>query len=87
MGTSSERKAQAYRVLEKHSYINVPVTIDVDDWRIDAEYNAALAEGDESRATAIGRQYVDYLMERVSLFEGLAWRKIGDRRIICCCYI
>jgi peptidoglycan-N-acetylglucosamine deacetylase len=77
LGPSADRKVQAYRVLQKHCYNYVPVTIDLEDWRMDAEYNAALAVGDERRATAIGRQYIDYLMERAKFFEDLARRKLG----------
>jgi peptidoglycan/xylan/chitin deacetylase (PgdA/CDA1 family) len=62
--------------LRADSSVNVPVTIDNDDWLYNKEYTAALKNRDSSRADSIGRAYIAHMQERTLYFDSLATAKL-----------
>lgn len=65
-----------YRVisefLKSDSYVNLPVTIDNDDWLYNREYTTALKDRDSIRADSIGREYLTHMQAKVLYFDSLA---------------
>lgn len=57
--------------------MNVPVTIDTDDWRYNADYLDALDRGDEAASAEIAEAYLAHLRERTLHFEALAEEVVG----------
>ncbi len=76
-GETEETKEAADRVLAEFGYRNVPVTIDNDEWRYNAEYLDALAQNDAALAERIARTYVAHMQERTGYFQGLAQSTLG----------
>jgi len=57
------------------SYINVPVTIDNDDWLFNKQFTDALNRKDSSLADSIGRAYLAHMQEMTYYFDSLATTK------------
>ncbi|MEM7728781.1 MAG: polysaccharide deacetylase family protein [Pseudomonadota bacterium] len=76
-GETEEAKAAADQVLAELGYVNVPVTIDTDDWRYNADYLNALDRDDEAAAAEIADAYLAHMRERTLHFEALAEDTIG----------
>lgn len=58
-------------------YQNVPVSIDNDDWKFNADYIAALKEGDHLMAADIANAYIEHMKERSLHFDALATSATG----------
>ncbi|MCV3274462.1 polysaccharide deacetylase family protein, partial [Roseobacter sinensis] len=71
-GETEAAKAAAEAILSELGYVNVPVTIDTDDWRHNAEYLDALDRGNDAAAAEIVAAYVAHIQERTEHFEVLA---------------
>ncbi|WP_299971771.1 polysaccharide deacetylase family protein [uncultured Roseobacter sp.] len=76
-GETEAAKTAATRVLEELGYQNVPVTIDNDEWQFNADYLAALEDGDEAAAATIARNYVAHMQIRTAFFQSLAIDELG----------
>ncbi|MEM8789283.1 MAG: polysaccharide deacetylase family protein [Pseudomonadota bacterium] len=76
-GETQQTKAAAEAVLAALGYVNVPVTIDTDDWRYNADYLDALDQGDEAAAAEVAAAYVVHIQERTRHFEVLAQDALG----------
>lgn len=76
-GETEAAKAAATRVLAEFGYQNVPVTIDNDEWQFNADYLAALADGDTAGAATIAQNYVTHMQERTAFFQTLAIDELG----------
>ncbi|KIT16560.1 polysaccharide deacetylase family protein [Jannaschia aquimarina] len=76
-GETAVAKAAADEVLAELGYVNVPVTIDTDDWRYNADYIDALDRGDEATTAEIAEAYLAHMRERTLHFEALAEEAIG----------
>lgn len=76
-GASEKSKARADKVLSDLGYVNVPVTIDNDEWKYNADYLEALDAGDTHRASEIAESYLKHMQERSLYFQTLAQQKLG----------
>lgn len=74
--TMEKRKASA-KILAELGYRNVPVSIDNDEWRFNADYVKALSEGDQTAAEQIATRYLEHMQERTAHFQKLAQHKFG----------
>ncbi len=74
--TIEKRKASA-KILADLGYRNVPVSIDNDEWRFNADYVKALSEGDRTAAEQIATRYLEHMQERTAHFQKLAQDKFG----------
>lgn len=74
--TMEKRKASA-KILAELGYRNVPVSIDNDEWRFNADYVKALSEGDQTAAEQIATRYLEHMQERTAHFQKLAQDKFG----------
>ena len=76
-GKTQKAKEMASKVLASLGYMNVPVTIDNDEWRFNASYVDALSRKDRSLAQKIANQYLAHMQERTTHFRNLARRAFG----------
>ncbi|WP_208352827.1 polysaccharide deacetylase family protein [Pseudaestuariivita rosea] len=78
-GETEEAKLAADAVLAELGYLNVPVTIDTDDWRFNQDYLKALDIGNKAAASEIAMAYVAHIQERTRHFEALAQEAVGRK--------
>jgi peptidoglycan/xylan/chitin deacetylase (PgdA/CDA1 family) len=71
-GESEAAKQAADTILGELGYQNVPVTIDTDDWKYNADYLDALDRGQTGEAARIAGAYLTHLKERTTHFRRLA---------------
>ena len=72
------RKRRAFEAyLASHGYIVAPVTMDNDDFVYAAAYANALRRGDTAAAARIANDYLRYMEEVFSFFEGVSRRVLG----------
>lgn len=76
-GTSADSKLAARVVLEDFGYVNVPVTIDNDEWRFNQAYVQALELGDQHGAAQIARDYLQHMKDQTLHFQSLAQSELG----------
>ncbi|MEL6681559.1 MAG: polysaccharide deacetylase family protein [Pseudomonadota bacterium] len=76
-GETEAAKQAAEQILARLGYVNVPVTIDNDEWRFNADYIAALSAGDKSAAEAIAGRYIEHMQEQTLHFQTLAQEVLG----------
>lgn len=76
-GETEEAKQAASQVLADLGYVNVPVTIDNDEWRFNADYLDAIARGDIADAEQIADDYLAHMRERTQHFQALAQEALG----------
>jgi len=76
-GTSLETKSDFESFLGANGYRVAPVSIDNSEWIFARAYVIALRSGDESLASRIGRDYVDYMLEIVSYYEDQSRQLFG----------
>lgn len=76
-GESEAAKAAATAVLAGLGYQNVPVTIDNDEWRFNADYLDAIDAGDKAAADQIADAYLAHMKERTAHFQTLAQTALG----------
>jgi peptidoglycan-N-acetylglucosamine deacetylase len=76
-GETEAKREAATQILTDLGYLNVPVTIDNDEWRFNADYMGAIEEGDTDAAAVIARNYVAHMQERTSYFQTLAIDELG----------
>lgn len=76
-GTSADSKLAARVVLEDFGYVNVPVTIDNDEWRFNQAYVQALELGDQDGAAQIARDYLQHMKDQTLHFQSLAQSELG----------
>lgn len=76
-GPTEAAMDKATRILSDLGYVNVPVTIDNDEWRFNAEYVDALEAGDTGAAQKIAKAYLRHMQERTIHFQTLARMHFG----------
>lgn len=76
-GETEEAKTAATQTLADLGYKNVPVTIDNDEWKFNADYLDAIAASDTNRAERISDQYLAHMQERTAHFQRLANDALG----------
>ena len=76
-GESEGAKAEADAVLEEFGYVNVPVSIDNDEWRYNLDYVLALDAGDTEKAAKIVEDYLAHMKARTDYFQSLAQDALG----------
>lgn len=76
-GPTEAKYSAVTRFLAAHGYINVPVTIDNDDWLYNREYQEALHKRDTAAADSIGRVYLEHMQERTRYFDSLACTRLN----------
>jgi len=76
-GETEASKAAATEVLSELGYQNVPVTIDNDEWQFNADYVAALEDGNDEAAAIIAQNYLAHMRERTAFFQSLAIEELG----------
>ena len=77
-GETEETKAAATQVLSELGYQNIPVTIDNDEWQFNADYVAALEDGNDEAAAIIAQNYLAHMQERTAFFQTLAMEELGE---------
>lgn len=77
-GETEASKAAATQVLTDLGYQNVPVTIDNDDWKFNADYLTVIERGDPVAAAGIARAYLAHMQERTAFFQNLAVDEFGE---------
>lgn len=77
-GETEATKAAATEVLSELGYQNVPVTIDNDEWQFNADYVAALQDGNNEAAAIIAQNYLAHMKERTAFFQNLAIEELGS---------
>lgn len=76
-GETAAKREAALQILTDLGYQNVPVTIDNDEWRFNAEYTEAITKGDTDAAAIIAQNYIAHMQERTSHFQMLAVDELG----------
>ena len=76
-GKTERTKRAAENILKNQGYVNVPATIDNDEWKFNLDYVDALALGDERGARRIAKAYLAHMKERTAYFQALAKRAMG----------
>jgi peptidoglycan/xylan/chitin deacetylase (PgdA/CDA1 family) len=76
-GETEATKAAAEQILTDLGYQNVPVTIDNDEWKFNADYLDALSDGKTEKADRIATAYVQHMQERTGFFQSLAVAELG----------
>lgn len=76
-GKTEKSKRAAEQVLQNQGYVNVPVTIDNDEWRFNLEYVDTLEMGDQKGADRIAAAYLAHMKERTGHFQTLAQQAMG----------
>ncbi|WP_353347043.1 polysaccharide deacetylase family protein [Litorivita sp. NS0012-18] len=76
-GETEASKAAATEALSELGYQNVPVTIDNDEWQFNADYVAALEDGNDEAAAIIAQNYLGHMRERTAFFQSLAIEELG----------
>lgn len=76
-GESAAKRAAAQGILAELGYRNVPVSIDNDEWRFNAEYTKALKAGEREAAARIAQEYLAHMQERTAYFQRLAMEALG----------
>ncbi|MEM6629088.1 MAG: polysaccharide deacetylase family protein [Bacteroidota bacterium] len=66
--------------LEENGYVESPVTIDNDDYLFAFAYSRAYKRGDQALMEKIGRDYVQYMEQKLVYFEGQS-QKLFDRNM------
>lgn len=76
-GETAVKREAAQQILNDLGYRNVPVTIDNDKWIFNADYMAAIADGDANTAAIIAQKYLLHMQERSSFYQQLAINELG----------
>lgn len=76
-GKTEKTKRAAETVLKNQGYVNVPVTIDNDEWRFNSDYVDALDMGDQRSARRIAKGYLAHMKERTAYFQALSNKAFG----------
>lgn len=71
-GSTKTKYLAIAKFLNENSFINVPVTIDNDDWLYNRNYTAALKTGHKSAADSIGQAYLVHMREKTRYFDSVA---------------
>jgi len=76
-GESQTSKRLAEEILAEFGYINVPATIDNDEWKYNAEYVAALDSGDTQAAEQVAKRYLAHMRAQTLHFDQVAKSHFG----------
>ncbi len=76
-GPTEEKYNGVAEFLRAGSYINVPVSIDNDDWLFNKHYSEALKSRDRRLADSLGQAYLAHMKEMTIRFDSLALAKLG----------
>lgn len=71
-GETEAAKAAADRILSDLGYLNVPVTVDNEEWRFNADYEKALSRGNPRKAARIAAEYLVHMRERTAHFQTMS---------------
>lgn len=77
-GRTPEIQRHTHAELARMGYRVAPVSIDNSEWVYGAVYAEAWNRGDREQMQRIGEDYVRYMLEVVSYYEGQADRIVGD---------
>jgi peptidoglycan/xylan/chitin deacetylase (PgdA/CDA1 family) len=77
VGSDLPKRRAFEAFLAAHGYVVAPVTVDDDDYIYAAVYANALRRGDRAAAARIGDDYLRYMDEVFSFFEGVSRRIVG----------
>lgn len=77
VGLNSARHDSLNVFLTQHGYKEAPVSIDNDDYLFAYAYNKAMLKKDKILMKKIGIDYVDYMEDKLSFFEGQAEKLFG----------
>ncbi|MEP4196898.1 MAG: polysaccharide deacetylase family protein [Aliishimia sp.] len=76
-GKTKQTQSAATRILTDLDYQNVPVSIDNDDWKFNADYLAAIKRNDRDAAAVIARDYIAHMQNRTAHFQSFARTELG----------
>ncbi|MBO0950500.1 polysaccharide deacetylase family protein [Fibrella forsythiae] len=71
-GNTVGKRDSLVHYLATHAYLEAPVSIDNADYIFSAAYDVALLRKDTALASAVGKQYVDYMANCVHYYEAQA---------------
>jgi peptidoglycan/xylan/chitin deacetylase (PgdA/CDA1 family) len=77
VGTSAEVQEETTRFLTARGYTVAPVTIDNGEWIYGRAYARAFNTDDEALREKLGRDYLRYMLEVVTYFEGQSEAIVG----------
>jgi peptidoglycan/xylan/chitin deacetylase (PgdA/CDA1 family) len=80
VGSELQKRRAFEAFLSRHGYTVAPVTVDNDDFVYAAAYARALRRGNASAAARIADDYVRYINDVFSFFEGVS-RRVTSREI------
>jgi peptidoglycan/xylan/chitin deacetylase (PgdA/CDA1 family) len=63
--------------LKSGDFVNVPVTIDNDDWLYNKNFSLALNDGDKIAADSIGKNYLEHMQAMTQYYDSIAVAKLG----------
>jgi peptidoglycan/xylan/chitin deacetylase (PgdA/CDA1 family) len=76
-GRSAEVQHRTAAFLEEHGYRIAPVTIDNSEWVYGKAYATAWNQGDQAIMRRLGKDYVRYMLEVVTFYEGQSRQIVG----------
>jgi peptidoglycan/xylan/chitin deacetylase (PgdA/CDA1 family) len=76
-GETHQARARARDILARLGYRNVPVSIDNDEWRFNADYMDALDRDDSAAARQIADAYLAHMRGRTAYYQGLVRDALG----------
>ncbi len=76
-GRSAEVQHQTAAFLKKHGYRIAPVTIDNGEWVYGKAYATAWNRGDQATMRRLGGDYVRYMLDVVTFYEGQSRQIVG----------
>lgn len=76
-GKTEASKTAATQVLADLGYLNVPVSIDNDEWRYNQSYVDARAQGQDAAAQHIAALYIAHMQDRTAHFQQLSQAALG----------
>lgn len=77
LGVDGEKKNRALEMLRRRGYQHAPVTIDIEDWRLDAEYAKNCAGHGKLRLNGYAERFSRFVIRRAEYFENLAHQRLG----------
>jgi peptidoglycan/xylan/chitin deacetylase (PgdA/CDA1 family) len=80
VGANKERADSLENFLGKHAYVAAPVTIDNEDYVFAKAYQKALLSKDTILALTIGKDYINYMEQKIFHFEKMS-QELFERQI------
>ena len=77
VGLNKARHDSLRIFLDKHGYVEAPVSIDNDDYIFAYAYSKAMVDHDKELMRQIGKEYIDYMEQKLLYFERQSEKLLG----------